>query len=126
MGDLALKIRSLEAIDEFVVRPVLEYFDARSQELGGVAVLPDHYTNVFPCLNGDTRADAHSLEPVPFALWDGAETDHVSDFCEESAERGKYGQTPIRSSAFMGLLTGSSSEDPTLPAAPQEVRPYAL
>lgn len=127
MGDLALKIRSLEAIDEFVVQPILEYFDARTEELGGVAVLPDHYTNVFPCLNGDTRADAHSLEPVPFALWDGVERDQVSEFSEESAEQGKYGQRPIRSSAFMGLLTGSSREEPAcIPEEPQEGWPHAL
>jgi 2,3-bisphosphoglycerate-independent phosphoglycerate mutase len=107
MGDLALKIRSLEAIDQFVVRPVLEYFDTRSEELGGVAVLPDHYTNVFPGINGDLRTDAHSLDPVPFALWDGREKDRVSEFCEESAGLGRYGRQPIASSAFMALLTGS-------------------
>lgn len=107
MSDLALKIRSLEAIDEFVVQPVLEYFETHSEELGAVAVLPDHYTNVCPSVNGDTRTDAHSLHPVPFALWDGENKDRVSEFSEESAERGRYGRQPIPSFDFMRLLTGS-------------------
>ena len=107
MGDLQLKIRSIEAIDEFVVRPVLEYFDTRKDELGGVAILPDHYTNVFPGTTGDIRTDAHSLDPVPFALWDGRESDRVSKFCEDSVGQGRHGKQPLASSAFMGLLTGS-------------------
>ena len=50
MRDVEAKIRSLEAIDRHIVGPVAEYFRERPEELGGVMVVPDHYTNVQPVI----------------------------------------------------------------------------
>jgi 2,3-bisphosphoglycerate-independent phosphoglycerate mutase len=101
LGDRALKVASLEAFDRFTVGPVVEWFKRRPERLGGVAVAPDHYTNHAP---SGGRADAHSLDPVPFAIWNGCDRDAVDAFDEDSARLGRFGCLPIRHLELLGLL----------------------
>ena len=90
MHDVALKIECLERLDAGVVRPVVEYFLARPAEMGGVMILPDHYTNSSTEFAGARRMAVHSLDPVPFALWNGRERDAVERFGEDAAADGRY------------------------------------
>ena len=89
-GDLALKIETLQQIDRFVLGPVVEYFLDHRQELGGMMVVPDHYTNVSAYHSRTKRAEIHSSHPVPFALWNDREQDDVVRFSEDEATSGKY------------------------------------
>lgn len=115
MGNLDLKISSLEAIDQFIVQPIVRYFHEYLYELGGVMVVPDHYTNVFSHQNGGKRVNAHSLDPVPFAIWNGIDNDSVEEFTEESMVQGRYGKEPISSLSLIELLTGKSNRNlPTI------------
>lgn len=126
MGDLDLKIETLEAIDELVVGPVVEYFLRNREELGGIAVLPDHHTNVFTRAQGERRVKAHSLDPVPFVLWNGAQKDPVDRFDEDSARRGMYAQASLTSLDLMELLMRSTVRGDrmagSIPFVPEDVR----
>ncbi len=95
MGDLEGKIRSLEMIDEFIVREIVSYFRFHPEQLGGVMIVPDHYTNLPESVSGQKRVDIHSIHPVPFALWNGRERDGVSTFSEDAARAGKYASPPV-------------------------------
>ena len=95
MGDVAGKIRSLELIDEFVVRRIVNYFVSHPAQLGGVMIVPDHYTNLPKNVSGQKRVEIHSLHPVPFALWNGRERDDVRVFNEDAALAGKYAARPV-------------------------------
>jgi 2,3-bisphosphoglycerate-independent phosphoglycerate mutase len=101
MHDRELKIQCLEAIDRHVIGPSIEYFRCHPEELGGVLVAPDHYTNL---LLGPLRADAHSLHPVPFVLWNGRDRDVVSRFDEDSVRVGRYGASPVSHLELLTLL----------------------
>ncbi|MEA2603215.1 MAG: 2,3-bisphosphoglycerate-independent phosphoglycerate mutase [Acidobacteriota bacterium] len=100
MRDREMKIRCLEAIDRHIVAPVIDYFRARPEELGGVLLAPDHYTNL---LIGNTRAEAHSIDPVPFALWNNRDRDGVTAFSEDSVAAGRYG-SPVSHLHLLTLL----------------------
>lgn len=101
MHDRELKIRCLEAIDRDVLGPVVEHFQRRPEELGGLLVAPDHYTNL---LLGALRADAHSLHPVPFVIWNGRDRDLVSRFDEDSVRAGRYGAKPVSHLDLLSIL----------------------
>lgn len=104
LHDTEMKVRSLEQIDRWVVRPVVEYFRRRPQELGGVLVLPDHYTNCRPANADGQRSEAHSLEPVPFALWNGRDRDEVTAYGEDAAAAGRHGERPLNHLELLPLL----------------------
>jgi 2,3-bisphosphoglycerate-independent phosphoglycerate mutase len=95
MGDFAGKIRSLEMIDKFIVSQIVNYFRLHPERLGGVMIVPDHYTNLPERGSGQRRADIHSIHPVPFALWNGRERDRVRTFSEDAALAGKYASPPV-------------------------------
>jgi 2,3-bisphosphoglycerate-independent phosphoglycerate mutase len=95
MGDLAGKIKSLEMIDKFVVSQIVNYFRFNPEHLGGVMIVPDHYTNLPERVSGQRRADIHSIQPVPFALWNGCERDSVRTFSEDTACHGKYASPAV-------------------------------
>lgn len=120
LGDLDLKIHSLEQIDRHIVQPVVEYFLAHPDELGGVMAVPDHYTNHSAECRRLARAQAHSLHPVPFAIWNGREVDDARHFGEEEARRGRYGEHPVGHLACLGLLGISS-----MPAGPGFAGPFS-
>lgn len=102
MRERALKIYCLEQIDFHIVRPVVEYFGQRPEELGGVMLAPDHFTNLLT--DDSRRVDSHSLHPVPFALWNGIERDQVTAFHEDAVLTGKYGISPIHHLELLSLL----------------------
>ena len=114
MHDRETKIHCLEAIDRHVLGPCVEYFRERQEELGGLMVAPDHYTNL---LLGAVRADAHSLHPVPFVIWNGRDRDQVSRFDEDSVRLGRFGASPISHLDLLSVLgvvrrDGSIQEKP--------------
>ncbi len=122
MHDRELKIRCLEAIDRHVLGPCVEYFRERREELGGLMVAPDHYTNL---LLGAVRADAHSLHPVPFVIWNGHDRDQVSRFDEDSVRLGRFGASPISHLDLLSVL-GVVRRDDSVPAKPGGRRPAEI
>ena len=104
MGDLAGKIRSLEMIDKFVVNQIVSYFRSQPERLGGVIIVPDHYTNLPENVSGQRRVDIHSISPVPFVLWNGRERDGVRTFSEDAACAGKYAAPPVSHLDLMTVL----------------------
>lgn len=113
MHDRRLKVRCLEEIDRHIVGPIVRHFQRHPEELGGLIVAPDHYTNL---QLESTRAEAHSLHPVPFALWNGRDRDGVRHFTEEAARWGTYGAKPVSHLDLLSLLgvrDGRSGARPT-------------
>lgn len=93
-GDIALKIKCIEAIDQRVVKPIMEA-TAMMDEPIALALLPDHPT---PC---EIRTHVH--DPVPFVIYKpGVEADPVQKYDETSAEAGAYGL--IADGEFIRLL----------------------
>lgn len=104
MQDLEMKIRSIEEIDQHVVRPVFEYFRGNIDELGGIMIVPDHYTNNFGGSDPIRRKEAHSAHPVPFVLWNGRDRDEVVFYSEDDVLNGRYGKNPISHLHLLDLL----------------------
>jgi 2,3-bisphosphoglycerate-independent phosphoglycerate mutase len=104
MGDLALKIRSLELVDDFVLRPLVEYFQNNSEELGGVMIVPDHYSNHAAASTSQKRIASHSDHPVPFAIWNQRERDVAQAFSEDDVLAGKYGKAPVNHLELLRML----------------------
>lgn len=114
MHDRELKIWCIEQIDRLVLFPLIEYFRSRPDELGGVFVAPDHYTNL---LIDGLRAEAHSIDPVPFILWNGRERDEVTRFDEESVRQGRYGSPAVSHLELLRLLGVTAGLRPLAPGA---------
>jgi len=110
MSDVDLKIRTLEEVDRHVVGPVVRYFQEHPEELGGVFLAPDHYTNVVPVDADLQRIDVHSIDPVPFALWNGKERDGVEVFQEDAARGGAY-PDPVSHLELLDLLLALTPVD---------------
>jgi 2,3-bisphosphoglycerate-independent phosphoglycerate mutase len=73
------KIRSIEIIDDMVLRPIYEYLQGCGDEYK-ILVLPDHPTPI------ETRT--HSSEPIPFFLYSSAKkANGVPAFTEEAARQ---------------------------------------
>lgn len=104
MGDLGAKIRCMEAIDEHILQPLVEHFQRHPEELGGVMLVPDHYTNVAARWRGSRRVETHSAHPVPFALWNGRDRDSVMAYGEDEARAGAFGASPINHLDLLGIL----------------------
>ena len=86
MNSVEKKVYSIEQIDRNVLRPIYNFFNENPHKLGSVAILPDHYTNIY--LTGSTsRKEAHSLDPVPLAIWDNMTSDVSVNFSENEAAR---------------------------------------
>ena len=84
MGDRRMKVETIAAFDRDALGPPVAWLRAHRECLGGVLLAPDHYTNH---QLGKGRADAHSLHPVPFCLWNGVERDGVL-YVPDTAEAG--------------------------------------
>ncbi|GMV65576.1 MAG: cofactor-independent phosphoglycerate mutase [Candidatus Omnitrophica bacterium] len=82
-GDLELKVRTIEDLDQRLVKPILEGLD-RAGIHATVAILPDHLTPV------ETRT--HARGAVPFAIWNrvSPNADSVQQFDEDSCSQGGY------------------------------------
>ncbi|MBQ3780635.1 MAG: phosphoglycerate mutase, partial [Bacteroidaceae bacterium] len=82
-GDLDLKLRAINYLDQRLIRPILEAVQQMDEPVA-VAVLPDHPTPV--------ELRIHVNEPVPFVFWyDGIEADTVQQYDEPSCNEGCYG-----------------------------------
>ena len=82
-GDVALKTRTIEYLDQRLCKPIVEAAD-RMQESVRIAVLPDHPT---PC-----RLKTHTSNPVPFMIYSkGENADGISEYNECSAINGSLG-----------------------------------
>ncbi len=77
------KVLSIELIDKKILCPVYEYLKSTGEDFK-IMVLPDHPTPI--------RIRTHSLDPVPFFIYDStAETTGVRTFSEASAATtGRY------------------------------------
>lgn len=94
-GEVENKVRSIELIDEKILRPVYDYL-AGCGEPFRILVLPDHPTPL--------SIRTHSPEPVPFFLYDSrAERTGAAPFTEETA--GSTGSFVPDGCGLMGLLT---------------------
>ncbi len=78
-AELENKVRSIEKIDELILRPVYEYL-CKGGEAFRILVLPDHPTPI--------ALRTHTSDPVPFMIYE-SDRMHVGtpSFTEESAER---------------------------------------
>lgn len=82
-GDYALKIKTIENLDNRVLKPLLNAI-AKMDDDVAIAVLPDHPT---PC-----RLRTHTAAPVPFIIFKpGVSPDDVMMYDEKSALNGEYG-----------------------------------
>ena len=82
-GDYALKIRTIEYLDNRVLKPLLKVIAEMNEDVA-LAVLPDHPT---PC-----KLRTHTANPVPFIIYKPGNTpDNVKVYDEKSAEAGEYG-----------------------------------
>ena len=77
------KVLSIERIDQKILSPVYEYLKSTGEAFK-IMVLPDHPTPL--------RIRTHSIQPVPFFIYDSAkETKGVASFSEKTAaETGLY------------------------------------
>ncbi|MCL2352977.1 MAG: cofactor-independent phosphoglycerate mutase [Firmicutes bacterium] len=83
-GDAAGKIKSLELIDEKIMKPVAEYLSACGEPYR-ILVVTDHYTLL------STRT--HSFEPVPFVLYDSERKqapENWKAFSESAGAMGRF------------------------------------
>ena len=77
-AELENKIRSIELIDQQILKPVYDYLK-KSGEAFKIMVLPDHPTPI--------RLRTHTISPVPFLIYDSATAlDGVEKFSEVTAE----------------------------------------
>ncbi len=82
-GDLDLKLRAINYLDQRLIRPVIEAIEKMDEPVC-VAVLPDHPTPV--------ELRIHVNEPVPFIIWHrGITPDDVQQYDEVSCVNGSYG-----------------------------------
>jgi 2,3-bisphosphoglycerate-independent phosphoglycerate mutase len=82
-GNMDLKKRTIEDLDNRVVRPIYEAVKNWDEPVS-IAILPDHPT---PC-----SLRTHTSEPVPFLIWNPEiQPDNVETFDEVSALHGSYG-----------------------------------
>ncbi|MFV0555359.1 MAG: cofactor-independent phosphoglycerate mutase [Mangrovibacterium sp.] len=82
-GDVELKIKTIENLDQRVVKFVVEECEKMDEPVT-IAVLPDHPT---PC-----ASTVHTRTPVPFLIYKpGIAGDDVEVYDEFSVEKGSYG-----------------------------------
>ena len=80
-AELENKVLSIELIDKKILAPVHEYLKACGEDYR-IMILPDHPTPL--------RIRTHSIDPVPFMIYDSkVENCGVENFSEESAEAKK-------------------------------------
>lgn len=77
-AELENKVLSVELIDQKILAPVYEYLKSSGEDFK-ILVLPDHPTPI--------RIRTHSIDPVPFFLYDSAaECEGTSLFSEKTAK----------------------------------------
>lgn len=98
-GDVALKIKTIEYLDDRIVRPIFEEV-IKWNEPVTIAILPDHPT---PCAKR-----THISAPIPFVIYrtDSDKGDEVQVYDEDSVRKGSYGL--IHGDRFMDELINKS------------------
>lgn len=82
-GDADLKVRTLEYLDQRVLKTIVEESERMEEEVA-IALLPDHAT---PC-----ALRTHVHDPVPFLIYHpGTPPDAVQTYNEDSVKNGHYG-----------------------------------
>jgi 2,3-bisphosphoglycerate-independent phosphoglycerate mutase len=82
-GNVELKVRTIEALDQRVIEPILACTEAMAEPVA-IALLPDHAT---PC-----AVRTHTRDAVPFLIHrPGEKPDGISEFNEDTCGRGSYG-----------------------------------
>ncbi len=80
-AELENKVLSVELIDQKILKPVYDYLASTGEDFR-IMILPDHPTPI--------RLRTHTIDPVPFMIYDSKEAhDGVDSFCEETAEAKK-------------------------------------
>jgi 2,3-bisphosphoglycerate-independent phosphoglycerate mutase len=93
-GDVELKVRTIEALDQRIVKPVNECAAAMKEPVT-IALIPDHAT---PC-----ALRTHTRDAVPFLIHrPGEKPDGISEFNEETGKQGSYGL--LQGDEFMKAL----------------------
>ena len=93
-GNAELKVRTIEALDQRVVKTISE-FTAAMNEPVTIALLPDHAT---PC-----ALRTHIRDAVPFLIYrPGENPDSIPEFNEETCRQGSYGL--LQGDGFMKAL----------------------
>jgi 2,3-bisphosphoglycerate-independent phosphoglycerate mutase len=90
MRDLDGKIRCLEQIDQYIAGPVLRYFQQHEDDIGGIMIVPDHYSNIYGY--DRKRSDIHSADPVPFSIWNNRDRDECTRFDENAVLCSRYSE----------------------------------
>ena len=83
-GDLEGKIKSLELIDELVLKPILDYLYGCGEAFK-VLIVPDHRTPM--------AIRTHTATPVPYVLYNSEKVvvpDSERAFSEEEGKKGRY------------------------------------
>ncbi len=81
-GEDTVKVKAIEKIDELILKPVLSYLEGCGEDFK-IMVLPDHPTPI--------EIRTHSMEPVPFFIYDSRkENKGVSLYSEKNAEETGY------------------------------------
>lgn len=81
-GEPDIKTRSIECIDEYALKPILEYLNNSGDDFG-IMILPDHPTPV--------RIRTHSPEPVPYIIYSSKNKNKgIDSYNEFSCSEGKY------------------------------------
>lgn len=94
-GDLELKLKTIEYLDNRIIKPIYEEIKTWKDNPVCMAILPDHPTPV--------EVRTHVNEPVPFIIWHNEITpDEVETYDEVSCARGHYGI--LRSNEFMKIF----------------------
>ncbi len=84
-AEIENKILSIEKIDSLILRPVIEYLSA-SGEPFRVLTLPDHPTPI--------EIRTHSMEPVPFMIYDSETVYPGSDTLDEDIAENAHNYIP--------------------------------
>ncbi len=93
-GDVNLKTKTIEYLDERVVKPIFEEISTWDEPVT-IAILPDHPT---PC-----ALKTHTSDPIPFIIYRTNEKgDDVQAYDEFSCKSGSYGE--LREEEFMQTL----------------------
>jgi 2,3-bisphosphoglycerate-independent phosphoglycerate mutase len=93
-GNAELKVRTIEALDQRVIKPITE-FTAAMNEPVTIALLPDHAT---PC-----SLRTHTRDAVPFLIYrPGESPDSIPEFNEDTCRQGSYGL--LQGDGFMKAL----------------------
>jgi len=91
LGDIEGKVKSIETIDKYFIRPLLKNVDLMNTI---IVVTCDHTTS--------TSKGVHTEDPVPVTIFGAGLPDSVSKFSEKDCKKGSLGL--ISSRSLMGYL----------------------